>query len=82
MIQSLVISDFLSGRQDSLTYLPTDEDLEGAANALLRLQDTYALPTEKIAKGELQGVKESLTLTGISLTLKKWKHNADFPIVV
>ena len=70
MIQSLVISDFLSGLQDSLTYLPTDEDLEGAANALLRLQDTYALPTEKIAKGELQGVKESLTLTGISLTLK------------
>ena len=70
MIQSLVISDFVSGLQDSLTYLPTDEDLEGAANALLRLQDTYALPTEKIAKGELQGVKESLTLTGISLTLK------------
>ena len=70
MIQSLVISDFLSGLQDSLTYLPTDEDLEGAANALLRLQDTYALPTEKIAKGELQGVKESLMLTGISLTLK------------
>ena len=70
MIQSLVISDFLSGLQDSLTYLPTDEDLEGAANALLRLQDTYALPTEKIAKGELQGVKESLTLTGITLTLK------------
>ena len=68
MIRSIVISEFLSGLQDSLTYLPTDEDLEGAANALLRLQDTYALPTEKIAKGELQGVKESLTLTGINLT--------------
>ena len=51
--------------QESLDFLPRDEDLDGAAQALLRLQDTYALPTEKIAKGELQGVKESHTLTGI-----------------
>ncbi len=52
--------------QEELVYLPKDEDLEGAASALLRLQDTYALPTEQIASGKLQGVKESLILSGIS----------------
>lgn len=36
---------------------PSDEDLNGAAAALIRLQDTYNLDTASIARGELNGVK-------------------------
>lgn len=36
---------------------PTDEDLNGAAVALMRLQDTYKLETAHVAKGELNGVQ-------------------------
>lgn len=36
---------------------PTDEDLNGAAVGLTRLQDTYDLDTQEIARGELNGVK-------------------------
>ncbi|XP_052071020.1 prolyl 4-hydroxylase subunit alpha-2-like isoform X3 [Mytilus californianus] len=38
-------------------YLPTYEDLNGAVAALLRLQDTYKLETEKIAAGDIAGIK-------------------------
>lgn len=43
--------------------LPDYEDLNGAAAALLRLQDTYQLDASEIARGELGGVK-SVELTG------------------
>lgn len=36
---------------------PTDEDLNGAAVALMRLQDTYELETASIARGELNGIQ-------------------------
>lgn len=36
---------------------PTDEDLKGAASALLRLQETYNLKAASIARGELNGVQ-------------------------
>lgn len=36
---------------------PSDEDLNGAAVALMRLQDTYKLETASIAKGELNGIQ-------------------------
>lgn len=36
---------------------PSDEDLNGAVAALIRLQDTYNLDTASIARGELNGVK-------------------------
>lgn len=36
---------------------PSDEDLNGAAVALMRLQDTYQLETASIARGELNGVQ-------------------------
>lgn len=36
---------------------PSDEDLNGAAVALMRLQDTYNLDTSSIARGELNGVQ-------------------------
>ena len=43
---------------------PDQEDLSGAATALLRLQDTYALTTDKVAHGELQGIQNSALMTG------------------
>ena len=43
--------------------LPDYEDLNGAAAALLRLQDTYQLDASDIARGELGGV-QSTGLTG------------------
>lgn len=36
---------------------PSDEDLSGAAIALIRLQDTYNLDTASVARGELNGVQ-------------------------
>ncbi|CAG9839196.1 unnamed protein product [Diabrotica balteata] len=42
---------------------PTDEDLNGAAVALTRLQDTYRLDTSSLARGELNGIKYSAELT-------------------
>ncbi|KAF6213916.1 hypothetical protein GE061_011641 [Apolygus lucorum] len=42
---------------------PTDEDLTGAAAALIRLQDTYDMDTSSLAKGELMGVKYTTQLS-------------------
>lgn len=42
---------------------PTDEDLNGAAVALTRLQDTYNLDTASVARGELNGVQYSSEMT-------------------
>ncbi|XP_033757090.1 prolyl 4-hydroxylase subunit alpha-1-like isoform X1 [Pecten maximus] len=42
--------------------LPSYEDLNGAVVALLRLQDTYKLDTDRIAGGDLQGTP-SVSLT-------------------
>lgn len=42
---------------------PTEEDLSGAAAALLRLQDTYNLDTTSVARGELNGVQYTSQLT-------------------
>ncbi|KAJ6630485.1 Prolyl 4-hydroxylase subunit alpha-2 [Pseudolycoriella hygida] len=43
--------------------IPTDEDLNGAAVALARLQETYKLNTTNVANGELNGVKYSSPMT-------------------
>jgi prolyl 4-hydroxylase len=43
---------------------PSDEDLNGAAAALMRLQDTYKLDTHALAEGKLLGKKYSRQLTG------------------
>lgn len=40
--------------QQSLIF-PDNEDLRGAAAALLRLQDTYLLDTAQLARGEIEG---------------------------
>ncbi|XP_055380893.1 prolyl 4-hydroxylase subunit alpha-1 [Condylostylus longicornis] len=42
---------------------PSDEDLTGAAVALMRLQDTYNLETASIARGELNGIQYSTEMS-------------------
>ncbi len=54
----------LTQHQDVLRF-PSDEDLNGAAVAVTRLQDTYKLDTHAIAEGMLLGKKYSHQLTGI-----------------
>ncbi|XP_060526427.1 prolyl 4-hydroxylase subunit alpha-1 isoform X2 [Cylas formicarius] len=48
--------------RDTMEF-PTDEDLNGAAVALTRLQDTYRLETSSLARGELNGVKYSAEMS-------------------
>jgi len=52
----------LTQHQDVLRF-PSDEDLNGAAVAVTRLQDTYKLDTHAIAEGMLLGKKYSHQLT-------------------
>ena len=47
----------------SVLRFPSDEDLNGAAVALMRLQDTYMLDTHALAEGELLGKKYSRQLS-------------------
>jgi len=66
-VESLIRSNsgekFLTNISDTLTKFPDQEDLSGAAVALLRLQDTYALTTGKLAKGNIAGVQYSPELS-------------------
>ncbi|XP_023229578.1 prolyl 4-hydroxylase subunit alpha-1-like [Centruroides sculpturatus] len=56
---------------------PDDEDLTGAAAALLRLQDTYKLETSSLAKGLIKGVKPSPELTaGDCFELGRQSYNS------
>lgn len=50
-------------KQREEMHFPSDEDLNGAALALMRLQDTYELDTHALAKGELLGKKYSKELS-------------------
>jgi len=59
------IAEFLYSLASKTDFFPDQEDLTGAAFALLRLQDTYALPAANIAKGLLQGITDSPRMTGI-----------------
>lgn len=43
---------------------PDDEDLSGAASALMRLQDTYLLDTATLARGQIEGTVKSPELSG------------------
>lgn len=47
-----------------MLLFPSDDDLKGAAVALMRLQDTYKLDTHALAEGNLLGKKYSRHLTG------------------
>lgn len=57
------VANITNSRSD--LKFPTDEDLNGAAVALMRLQDTYKLETAQVAKGVLNGVQYSTGLTGM-----------------
>lgn len=56
------VANITNSRSD--LKFPTDEDLNGAAVALMRLQDTYKLETAQVARGVLNGVQYSTGLTG------------------
>lgn len=56
------VANITSSRSD--LKFPTDEDLNGAAVALMRLQDTYKLETAQVARGVLNGVQYSTGLSG------------------
>ncbi|VEN58775.1 unnamed protein product [Callosobruchus maculatus] len=68
-VESLILTDVSKDYMANITYakenmkFPTDEDLNGAAAAVIRLQDTYRLDTASLARGELNGVKYSSELT-------------------
>ncbi|KAE9555682.1 hypothetical protein FO519_001153 [Halicephalobus sp. NKZ332] len=49
------IKNITQGRLENSVKYPDDEDLEGAAVALLRLQDTYKLSTKELSKGIVDG---------------------------
>lgn len=62
-LETLMVADVgtpfiknVSSYRDYLKF-PNDEDLNGAAVALMRLQDTYKLDTANLAKGELNGIQ-------------------------
>jgi len=61
--------EFLAGLSTKVSAFPGSEDLAGAAEALLRLQDTYALDTHQIAAGDLMGVHDSPRMSGISISI-------------
>ena len=65
-LSSCIVAVFMRRLESMTSDFPDESDLEGAATALMRLQDTYALCTDKIAKGELQGVTNSPELSGKS----------------
>ncbi|XP_066993933.1 prolyl 4-hydroxylase subunit alpha-2 [Anabrus simplex] len=68
-VESQMVNDVGSGFVENITNyravlkFPTDEDLNGAAVALMRLQDTYKLDTSSVARGELNGIQYSTELS-------------------
>ncbi|MEE6479381.1 hypothetical protein FKM82_012236 [Ascaphus truei] len=60
-LETLVLQDstkeFIANLTVQRQFFPGDEDETGAAKALMRLQDTYRLDPETIAKGKLPGTK-------------------------
>lgn len=56
------IKNITSQRDSAFVKFPDQEDLEGSAVALMRLQDTYKLDTRDIAEGRIQGVQRTAPL--------------------
>ncbi|XP_030369739.1 prolyl 4-hydroxylase subunit alpha-1 [Scaptodrosophila lebanonensis] len=58
-------TDFLQNltQYRNVLKFPSDEDLNGAAVALLRLQDTYQLETASVARGQLNGIQYSTAMS-------------------
>lgn len=87
-VESLMVDDvglefvenITTYRSNNILKFPTDEDLNGAAVALMRLQDTYKLDTSSVARGELNGVQYSTQLSaGDCFELGRQSyHNKDY----
>ncbi|KAK4030537.1 hypothetical protein OUZ56_023780 [Daphnia magna] len=60
-IGSAIVQNITQHR--NVLRFPSDEDLNGAAVGLMRLQDTYMLDTHSLAEGKLLGKKYSRQLT-------------------
>lgn len=70
-----LIENITQYRQD--LKFPDEEDLNGAAAALMRLQDTYKLDTATLAKGQIEGTKPSPELSaGDCFELGRQAYNA------
>lgn len=57
--------EFLSKLNEESSLFPTKEDLTGVTDALLRLQDTYALPASKITSGDLHPGLENTAVMSV-----------------
>ena len=51
--------------------MPSEEDLTGAALALIRLQDTYNLNMSEMASGKISGSPAFAEMTGKAIFIKK-----------
>lgn len=58
-------AELLANLDAKTDEFPSQEDLSGAAMALLRLQDTYALTTDHLAAGNVQGISNSVAMSGM-----------------
>ncbi|XP_019730140.1 prolyl 4-hydroxylase subunit alpha-1-like [Hippocampus comes] len=65
LVRSNVSDGFVSNFNSRSEHLPNDDDLTGVAEALVRLQDTYQLDTDTMAKGKLPGT--SLLLSNLTV---------------
>lgn len=61
---STFLQNITNSRMNSQVRFPGEEDLSGAATALLRLQDTYKLDTHDLSNGIIGGEKVSNKLSG------------------
>ena len=55
---------------DDGMIFPSEDDLNGASDALTTLQDTYNLDTHALAQGEIRGTKYASPLTGINICIE------------
>ncbi|MFH4982002.1 hypothetical protein AB6A40_008711 [Gnathostoma spinigerum] len=60
----MVLRNVSETRRSRQFYSPTTEDLNGAAMALMRLQDTYHLTPHDLADGKIMNFQIAQTLTG------------------
>jgi hypothetical protein len=57
--------------------MPSEEDLTGAALALIRLQDTYNLNMSEMAAGKISGSPAFAEMTGKSIKNEKRKERKE-----
>lgn len=59
-----VFSDIFSSNDHDQFFIPDQTDVDGAAMAILRLQDTYQLQTSVLADGYFPGVAQCGSMSG------------------